>query len=112
MPTIKDRRDIAANAIAFPLQGNQYEYLPFDAMVEFALKADAGDNIVGTVYSGSDLLMQQARLDEIAVATAIQYPWDVDVKDVAAQGERLNAELREAGGVASTVRTVVWITPL
>jgi len=111
MPTIRARNDIAANALAFPLTGNQYEYLPFDALVEFAIKADTGDVIFATVFSGSDLLMQQSRLDEIPVSTAIQYPWDVDVKDVAAQGERLNAELREGAGVVSTVRTVVWITP-
>jgi len=103
---------MAANGIAFPLQGNQYEYLPFDAQVEFAIKGDTGANVVATVYSGSDLLMQQAQIDDIAVATAIQYPWDVDVKDVAAQGERLNAELREAAGATPVVRTVVWITPL
>lgn len=111
-PTIKSQFDIAANATAYPLQGSQYEYLPFNAVVEFAVKADAGDVLFGTVYSGSDLLMQQARLDALAVATAIQYPFDVDVRDVAAQGERISAEVREGAGAASTARIVVWITPL
>jgi len=36
------RKNIAAAAAAgtyFPLQGSQYEYLPFNAMVEFAILA-------------------------------------------------------------------------
>ena len=112
MPLIKVRSDIAANAVATPLQGNQYEFLPFDALVEFAVLADAGDNITATVYSGSDVLQQNARADELAVASPILYPDHYSLQDVAMQGERLNVILQEAGGIASTFRVAVRITPL
>ena len=41
MPTIRRTTVLAANATANPLQGSQYEYLPFNAMVEIAILAIA-----------------------------------------------------------------------
>lgn len=112
MPTIKRRTDIPANGVVSPLVGSQYEYLPFDAMVEFAILADAGDDVNASVFSGSDVLLQNERLDEKALTEAVQYPWDYDIQDVAAAGERLGVQLQENAGLAATVRTVVRITPL
>lgn len=112
MPTIRDRRDIAANATAFPITGSQYEFLPFDALLNFAIKADAGDNINATIHTGTDLLLQNSRVDELAVATPIQFPEDYDVEDAAATQERIGVELEERGGIIVTVRTAVRITPL
>ena len=112
MPLIKRRTDIAANAQAFPLQGSQYEFLPFDALVEFALLADTGDNIDASAFSGSDVLLENSRIDELALATPITYPDDYSLTDVAAAGERIGVAYREAGAIAVTVRTSVKITAL
>ncbi len=112
MPTIKTRTTMVANGTAFPLQGNQYEYLPFDAYIEMALKADAAGVVNATVFSGSDLLLQSAQIDTLAVATPIQYPEDFEITDAAAGGERLGIQLQEAGGLTPIVRTVTRITPL
>jgi len=112
MPLIKVQADVAANGTAFPLQGNQYEFLPFDAYLEFALLADAGDSIRATVHSGSDLLLQSALMDTLAVATPIVYPDNYNLTDVAAAGERIGVELTETAGAASTYRVAVRITPL
>ena len=111
MPTIRTTTtNIAANATAFPLQGNQYEYLPFNALVEFAVVANAV-GILATVYSGSDVL-QQAGAATVK-ATSPLYPDDFLLSDVAAAGERISVELRETAGVATTdIETVVRITPL
>lgn len=113
MPTIKTiDQGVAAGATISPWQGNQYEYLPFDALVEVALKADAGDTWLASVFSGSDVLLQNAQIDTLAIATPIQYPEDFDVQDVAAQGERLGCQLTNNTGAVADVRTVARITPL
>lgn len=111
MPTIRTTTtNLAANATAFPLQGNQYEYLPFNAQVEFAVVANAA-GVQATVYSGSDVL-QQAGAATVK-ATSPVYPDDFLLGDIAMAGERISVELRETAGVATTdIETVVRITPL
>jgi|GEM_PF-5140962 len=111
MPTIRTTTtNLAANATAFPLQGNQYEYLPFNARVEFAIVASAA-GIDVTVYSGSDVLQQNG--PATVKATPPVYPDDFMLDDVAMAGERLNVVLRETAGIATTdIETVVKITPL
>jgi len=111
-PLIKSRDDIAASGQLFPLQGSQYEFLPFDALVEFALLADTGDNIDASVFSGSDVLMENSRIDELPVATPITYPDDYSLTDVAAAGERIGVAYRNIAVAISTVRTAVRITAL
>lgn len=111
MPTIRvSTLNLLANATAFPLANNQYEYLPFPARVEFAIVANAA-GIVATVFSGSDLLQQEGPVTN--KATPPLYPDDFMLDDVAGAGERLNVILRETAGVATTdIETVVKITPI
>jgi hypothetical protein len=111
VPTIRvTTTNLAANAQAFPLSGNQYEYLPFNAHVEFAVVANAV-GIDVTVYSGSDLLQQGG--PATVKTTSPIYPDDFLLNDVAMAGERLNVILRETTGVATTdIETVVRVTPL
>ena len=111
MPTIRaTTTNIPANSTAFPLQGNQYEYLPFNALVEFAIVSNAS-TILATVYSGSDVLQQSGAVT--TKATSPLYPDDFLLSDVAMAGERISVELRETGGIATTdIETVVRITPL
>jgi len=112
MPTIRvTSTNIPAGSTAFPLQGNQYEYLPFPARVEFAIIANAVTLNV-TVYSGSDVL-QQGGPPIFKAAIVTVYPDDFLLDDVAAAGERLNVLLQETGAVATTdAETTVKITPL
>lgn len=112
MPTIKRRTALAANATVSPLVGSQYEYLPFDALVQFAILADAGDSVNASVFSGSDVLLQNELVDNLALATPIQFPENYEIEDVAAAGERLGIQLTETAGLPATVRTIVRITPL
>lgn len=111
MPIINVRNTLAANGLAFPLQGNQYEFLPFDAFVEFAILGDAAAVVNASVFSGSDVLMQNAQIDVLAVANPIVYPDHYNLSDVAAAGERLGVTLQEAAGATPIVRTSVRITP-
>jgi len=114
MPTIRVVNSLAANDVVFPLQGNQYEYLPFNARVEFAIidTTAIDKDISATVFSGTDIL-QQAGPITVKLDGQPVYPDDFLLDDVAAAGERLSVELRKADGATATVvETVVKITPL
>jgi len=112
MPTIRvTTTNLAAGSTAFPLQGNQYEYLPFPARVEFAIIANAA-TISVTVFSGTDVL-QQGGPPIVKATIATVYPDDFLLDDVAAAGERISVLLTETGAVATTdLETTVKITPL
>lgn len=111
MPTIRVKNNnVAANSTTYPLAGNQYEQLPFDARVEFGITASA-ETIDVTVYSGSDVLQQAG--PPTVKATSPIYPDDFLLDDMAVRGEKISVVLRETGGVATTdIETVVKITPM
>jgi len=111
MPLMAVRNTLTANGIAYPLQGQQFEILPYAAWAEFAIMADTGATVFQTVYSGSDLLQQQGQTQILAVATPIVYPDHYQLKDLAAKGERLSIELREGAAGTPIVRSSVIITP-
>lgn len=105
--------DVADGSTTFPWQGRVYEILPFDAMIQVAILADAGDTFNATIISGTDILMGPAdRLDNLAIATPLTFPQDYQLQDVAAAGERLVCEVTNATGGVATFRTAVMITPV
>ena len=113
MPTIRNTNVVAAGVPSFPLVGSQYEYLPFDARVEFAVVETTAviiGDVLATVFSGTDILQQASAITAKAAGNPV-YPDDFLLDDVAAAGERLSVELNSAAG-AATVETVVKITPL
>jgi len=125
MPTIRVRNIAQAGATTvFPLQGNQYEYLPFNARVEFAIVGHDGgtagvvSSARATVFSGSDILQQQGPITDKSAVTAQSqdavYPDDFLLDDVAAAGERLSVQLDIPVDATfdSIFDTVVKITPL
>lgn len=104
--------DVADGSTTFPLNGSQYEYLPFDAFMEFAVYADTGDTFTLTVFSGSDVLMQSSPMPILATAVPIIYPDHYFLEDGADAGERLGVNaVNGTGGIAS-FRTSVRITPV
>lgn len=112
MPLIKvTTTNLAANATSFPLQGNQYEYLPFPASVAFAVIANAS-TIDVSVFSGSDILQQGGPPTVKTTITSV-YPDDFLLDDIAGAGERISVVNRETGAVATTdLETAVKISPL
>ena len=112
MPLIKTiDQAVAAAAVIFPWQGNQYEFLPFDAEIEVALLADTGDTFTADVFSGSDVLLQSSQIDNLALAVPITYPDDYSLDDAALAGERLGCSLNNGTGGVADVRAAVRITP-
>jgi len=117
MPTIRvNTPQMLAGDVVFPLLGNQYEYLPFNARVEFAVISDDDllpDNVKVTVFSGTDILQQEGPLTTKTTLSPV-YPDDFLLDDIAAAGERLSVQLSATVDmtVAKGVQTVVKITPL
>ena len=113
MPAILVQTTAAADgATVNPLNTSQYEYLPFDAFVEFAIYADTADVWTVSVFSGSDLLMQNITAPILATAVPILYPDHFYLNDVARQGERLGVQGVNGTGTPADLRTAVRITPL
>lgn len=113
MPVIQSSVSVAAASVNDNiLTGSQFEFLPYNAMVEFGLNGDAnGADLRVDVYSGQDVLMEGASMS--AQARIPVYPDDYQLTDVAAGGERLKVRVRNTH--ASTARTIYYavrITPL
>ncbi len=113
MPTIMVTTTGAADgSTTSPLQGSQFEYLPFDALLEFAIYADTSDTFTLTVFSGSDVLLQSTTAPILATASPILYPDHYYLQDVAAAGERIGIQAVNGTGGVADFRTLVRITPL
>lgn len=93
------------------LTGSQFEFLPYNATVEFGLNGDAnGADLRVDVYSGQDVLMEGASMS--AQARIPVYPDDYQLTDVAAAGERLKVRVRNTNAAARSIFYAVRITPL
>lgn len=110
MPVIQNSVSVAANATNDNvLQGSQFEFLPFNAFLEFGLVASAA-GLVADVYSGSDTVAES-----YALSTQNRfpvYPDDFPLNDVAAGGERIKVRIRNTTGGALTAFFSVRITPV
>ena len=110
MPLILVQTTVAANASAFPMSGQQYEFMHEPCSVEIAVVA-AATGILATVYSGPDLLMQEGPTTIKAANTLPVFPDDYHLEDDAAEGDRLSIVLRNTTGAGIVVYTAVRITP-
>lgn len=113
MPTIQGSVSVAASAVNDNvLAGSQYEFLPFDAALDFGLNGDAnGGDLRVDVYSGMDVLLENAPM---SVQNRIPiFPDDYNLNDVAAAGERLKVRVRNTSAAAArTLFFAVRITPI
>jgi len=110
MPLIQNSVSVAANATNDNvLTGSQFEFLPFNAFLEFGLVGSAA-GLVADVYSGSDTLCEG-----IGLSTQNRFPVfpdDFTLQDVAAAGERLKVRIRNTTGGALTCFYAVRVTPM
>jgi hypothetical protein len=110
MPMIQVTGSVAANATNDNvLTGSQFEYLPYNANLEFGIVGSA-TGLLTDAYSGSDVLCES-----MAVSTQNRYPIfpdDYTLTDVAAGGERIKVRVRNTTGGALTYFVAVRITPL
>lgn len=112
MPLISDTTSmLTLTTVDNILEGSQFEFLPYDAFLEFGIVGDGvlGDFIVD-VYSGQDVLMESGNisiLDRMPV-----YPEDFSLNDAAAGGERIKIRVRNSSAGTLVVNTAVKITPI
>lgn len=110
MPTIQGTAALlTATVNDNVITGSQWEYLPYNAAVEFGLVGSA-TGLVCDVFSGQDNLAEG-----FAPSTANRfpvYPDDFTLTDVAAAGERLKIRVRNPTGGTLTIFFCVRISPV
>lgn len=111
MPTIRNSTSLAAGGTFLPFQGNQYEYLPFNARIQIAQIASAA-GVLSTVFSGSDVLQQNSPVTNKGATGVVINPDDFILEDIAMAGDRISVTMNNPTAGAITVEAVAIITPL
>ena len=112
MPTISTRNSVLTLVtVDNVLTGSQFEFLPFDAFLEFGLVSAGvvGDFIVD-VFSGQDVLLEQGEVSILDRQPV--YPDDFNLNDVAAGGERIKIRIRNTSAGTLNFFTTLRITPI
>lgn len=109
MPIIQGSASVAANSTNDNvLQGSQFEFLPYDAFLEFGANGSAA-GLFADIYSGQDTIAESMALN--AQNRFPVYPDDYPLNDVAAAGERIKMRIRNSTAGALTVFFSVKVTP-
>jgi len=112
MPLVQGSVSVALSSVNDNvLAGSQFEFLPYDAFLQFGLNGDAnGADLRVDVYSGQDVLLENAPM---SVQNRIPvFPDDFQLDDVAAAGERLKIRVRNTSAAAArTLFFALKITP-
>lgn len=110
MPVIQGSVSVAANAVNDNvLTGSQFEYLPYNAKIDFGLVGSA-TGLLADVFSGQDIVAES-----FAPPTTNRFPVNPDdftLSDVAAAGERLKVRVRNTTGGALTIFWSIVISPV
>ena len=120
MPSIMKRISLPSSETGsyYPLQGSQYEYLPWDARLEFAVVTSGtiadGEDVKMNIFSGSDILVQNGAVGTITSGHLPVYPDDFLISDVAAAGERISVEIVYTTGASTAIEvtSVARLTPV
>ncbi len=112
MPVIQGNASVAASAVNDNvLAGSQFEYLPYDAFLEFGMCGDAnGADLRVDVYTGQDIVAE-GLVPNIQNRVPV-YPDDFAVNDVAGAGERLKMRVRNTSAAgARVIQFLIKVTP-
>lgn len=112
MPSFSFSASIAAGATFRPLDGWQYEYLPWAAEVTVLARAVA-IAVVNTYTSGSETIVEESPTQSGGTAGVIPSPLNTPVQGwMAAGGDRLKLSYRNTSGGAINVDGIIEVTPL
>lgn len=110
MPTVKASTTLAAGVPVNVMANSQYRQPQFDAEVTVFAVGDPASAATIQVFSGSDLIVESAPIDEMAVTIPLSDLVTPLAKDVIQAGEQLGVIIQ--GAAADVVRTEVHIRPL
>jgi hypothetical protein len=111
MPAILRQTSMATGTQATPIQGDQYEILPFPAYVEIAIVSD-NTGVTATIFAGTDVLSTSGPVQQKATPPTPIYPDDYIWTDHVLAGDRLGIFLNNANAGTVLVGTRVRITPV
>lgn len=110
MPTIQNSVSVAANSTNDNvITGSQFEFLPYNAKLDFGLCGSAAGLEVD-VYTGQDTVAER-----YAVNTQNRFPINPDdfvLSDIAMAGERVKVRARNTTGGALTLFYSININPV
>jgi len=112
MPSFIFSNVLTANGTVRPLDGWQYEYLPWPAEVQ-VLARSTDVNIVGTYTSGSETIVEESPVQGGGTIGVTPAPLNTPVQGwIGAAGDRLKLSFRETAGGTPTVDGIIEIQPL
>jgi len=110
MPLIQSSVSIAGSGVNDNvLTGSQFEFLPYNALLEFGL-IGAAAGLVADIMSGADVVAESYALNPANRYPL--YPDDFPLNDVAQAGDRLKVRVRNTTGGAVVVNYSIRITPV
>ena len=111
MPVLTWTQSVAAGATFEPLNGWQYEYVPFGGAIRILHDA-AAVGVVATVTSGSDTLQERSPLGAGGTAGVMPSALDVpELTDLVAAGDRLKILYENTTGGAVNVQGFIEYQP-
>lgn len=112
MPSFTFSNSVAAAATDRPLDGWQYEYLPWPAEVTVLARATA-IAMVQTYTSGSETIVEESPSQAGGTAGVIPSPLNTPVQGwLGAAGDRLKLSYRNTSGAAITIDGIIEVVPL
>jgi len=113
VPVIQNQVSVAAASVNDNvIEGSQYEFLPYDAALDFGLVGDTNaSDLRVDVYTGQDVLMENS--EPSAANRMPVFPDDYTLSDVAGGGERVKIRVRNTHATSARVLFYsVRITPI
>jgi len=111
MPTLTWTQSVAAGATFQPLNGWQYEYIPFGGAIRILTDATAV-GMVATITSGSDTLQERSPVGAGGTSGVLPSEFDVPpVTDQVAAGDRQKILYENTTGGAIVVNGFIEYQP-
>lgn len=111
MPTLTWTSSVAAGATYEPLNGWQYEYIPFGGAIRILTDATAV-GVVVTITSGSDTLQERSPVSAGGTAGVLPSSLDVpEVTDMVGSGDRQKILYENTTGGAITINGFIEYQP-
>lgn len=111
MPSFTFSSSIAAGAVFRPLDGWQYEYLPWPSETQVLARAVA-TGVVAVYTSGSETIVEESPVQSGGTAGVIPSPLNTPVQGwIAAAGDRLKLGYRNTTLAAINLDGIIEIQP-